>query len=143
MKCQCLQDDEQSDPANTTEQFCGYEKDGYTYGCTDSKGCGQCSDKDPKKCNNGCPVLNQPVKSSSDGTVKPRGDRPSKKSDSKKDSKPSKKSDSTVVSTVHHHHTTKKKTNWWLWIIISVVVLLIVGGAIAIIGNSSQNSMNG
>lgn len=122
MKCQCLQDDEQSDPANKTEQFCGYEKDGFTYGCTDKKGCGQCSDKDTKKCNNGCPVLNQPAKPSSDGTVKPRGDKPSKKSD--------------TTTTVHHH----KKTNWWLWILIAVFVLIIIG-AIAIIGSPSQNSV--
>ena len=137
MKCQCLQDDEQSDPANKTEQFCGYEKDGFTYGCTDKKGCGQCQaasgragskGSDTKKCNNGCPVLNQPAKPSSDGTVKPRGD-------TKKDST---KKDSTTVH--HHHHHTTKKENWWLWILIAVGVLIIIG-AIAIIGSPSQNSV--
>ena len=62
MKCQCLQDDEQSDPLHTTEQFCGTrDESGALFGCPDPKGCGQCNDPDTKKCNNGCPVLNTPA----------------------------------------------------------------------------------
>jgi len=52
--CACLQDDEQSDPTHTTEQFCGtQDADGFTYGCTDP---------DPDNCKDGCPTLNTPAR---------------------------------------------------------------------------------
>ena len=116
-KCQCLQDDEQSDPKNTTEQFCGYQKDGIYYAC--SKGCGQCSDKDPKKCNQGCPVLNQPAKPSSD-----RGSPPSAVAKKKKPKKPD----------------TPPKTRWWIWPLILLVILIVMGGLIFIVGTPKTNT---
>jgi hypothetical protein len=49
--CTCLQDDEQSDPTRTTEQFCGtQDADGFAYGC------------DPSECKDGCPTLNTPAR---------------------------------------------------------------------------------
>lgn len=120
MKCECLQSDEQSDPTRTTEQFCGYQKDGFEYGCPDNKGCGQCTDKDPKKCNHGCPVLNQPA---------------SKTPPSAPPAKPAKK-----PAKKHHSTTPKKKsTNWWLYggIIIAFLILI---GIVFIVGNPSSSS---
>ena len=115
-KCQCLQDDEQSDQNNTTEQFCGYQKDGIYYAC--SKSCGQCDDKDPKKCNNGCPTLNQPAKPSSDRTPKTKKKKP------KKPDAPS----------------APKKTRWWIWPLVVLILLLVVGGVIFIVGSPSTPS---
>lgn len=120
MKCECLQSDEQSDPTRTTEQFCGYQKDGFEYGCPDNKGCGQCTDKDPKKCNHGCPVLNQPA---------------SKTPPSAPPAKPAKK-----PAKKHHSTTPKKKsTNWWLYggIIIAFLILI---GIVFIVGNPSSSN---
>jgi hypothetical protein len=114
MKCQCLPDDDQSDPTNITEQMCGFQKDGVTYGCTDSKGCGQCSDPDTRKCNNGCPVLNQPY-------VKP-GTKP-------------------VVAKKKHHHTAPKKkpTRWWLWGLLGFLALVVIIGIIVLVRSSSSS----
>jgi hypothetical protein len=106
--CQCLQDDEQSDPTHTTEQFCGYRKSGVTYACSKAGACGnQCTDS--KKCNNGCPVLNQPAAKQSDS-----GQVVAKKKKPKKPSKPS--------STDSKSSTSK----WWLWPLVTVVSVLLV-----------------
>ena len=106
MKCQCLADDEQSDPSNKTEQFCGTQDEGFSTGCPDSKGCGQCSDKDPKKCSSdGCPVLNVPA---------PKQHLLPKRTDKKK----------------------KKKLDvvwwkkWWVWVI--VFILLIIAAVVSL-----------
>ena len=81
MKCQCLQDDEQSDPLHTTEQFCGTrDETGALFGCPDPKGCGQCNDPDTKKCNNGCPVLNTPAQPHTNSTPTPSKKKPPTKS---------------------------------------------------------------
>lgn len=118
-KCQCMQQTDQSDPTNTTEQFCGYTKGTATFAC--EKDCGECHDKDPKKCNHGCPTLKQPAKHDTDagGTTK-------------KPKKP-KKPDAPAAAA-------STTTRWWLWPLVLLVILLVVGGIIFIVGSPSSTT---
>ena len=75
-KCKCLADDEQSDPAKTTERFCGRESNGVKFGCS------------ADKCSGGCPTLNQPAPKDTDTSKKV----PSKKKHKKKTPPPPKQS---------------------------------------------------